>query len=170
MALPRLSFLLLLMALIPLTLFGFSAYNIATSNIETVDHSHIQEALVSTSHILNNVQQTLARTISDYANWDDLHDHVAAAKTDKETKQFFETNYSPDADASVSAIHKLTTVGVWDANQNLLYNVGPLNDVISVIPDEVKQTLSAPDSYSMLISTPVGVYVVALSPIRNSNS
>src|SRR4051794_34024681 len=120
MALPKLLLFLVLLALVPLMVFGGIAFTIATSSLDNVEHRQIEDVVVSANRALKNVRNGLVRASNDYANWDEFHDGL---NDESLTAEWFDTNYGSGT-SSVSSTHQLTALGVWNKDAGLIYKFG----------------------------------------------
>jgi signal transduction histidine kinase len=162
MALPKLLLFLVLLALVPLTLLGITAYTVATGSLDSVEHQHVNEALASTNRAFASIRGGLTRIASGYADSDALHDGVAQGTASDE---WYRANFGPESSFSVSVMHNVPVVGIWDRAGKLLYNVGPLDDVAQGLRAE---TAAGDNTRSITFPTWNAIYIVALAPIRTS--
>ena len=78
----RLLLSLIVIAIVPLSLFGFTSYQAATTSLNAVERDNLSGALDSVDRALEALQTNLSRNVQDNSNWDDLHDQVAKDPTD----------------------------------------------------------------------------------------
>src|SRR5436853_569500 len=106
----RLLLSLIVIAIVPLCLFGFTSYQAATTSLNAVERDNLAGALDRVGRALEDIQNTLSRNVQDNADWDDLHDQVAKEPTDI---QWLNTNFSPDVPTSTVNTFNLSVFGVW---------------------------------------------------------
>src|SRR6266849_4105776 len=136
----RLLLSLIVIAIVPLSLFGFTSYQAATTSLNAVERDNLSGALDSVDRALEALQTNLSRNVQDNSNWDDLHDQVAKDPTDV---QWLKTNFSPDVPTSTVNTFNLSVFGVWRGADKSLFSVGPLDTVSAKLGDKLTQTLAA---------------------------
>ncbi len=165
MALPKLLLFLVLLAVVPLTLLGITAYTISTGNLDNIEHQHVDDTLAATNRALDSIRGSLAKTALSYSNSDTLHDGIVQGSLSNE---WLDANFSPASSSSVSTLNNLSMVGIWDRSGKLLYSVGPLDDVAKGLNGEIAQAVSADGPTSMTFPAWNAIYIVSLAPIRSS--
>src|SRR4051812_7655253 len=136
----RLLISLILLALVPLLLFGLAAYSASTSGLITVEKERLVEALGSVDRALDNIKQNLANTTRDYGNWDDTHEQIASGA---ETSEYIITNLTPDTETSAYNNFGLSFVGLWKADGSVHYAAGPIDTITELINKDKDTYLNA---------------------------
>src|SRR5438128_3594439 len=103
---------LILIALIPLVLFGFAAYQASTSSLINVERDNLEGALDSTDRALVDIQNSLAKYLRDYTNWDELHSQSVPDSPDPE---WVKANLDTASPTSTYNNLGLTLLGLWNA-------------------------------------------------------
>src|SRR5690242_8631068 len=104
---------LILIAIIPLMLFGFAAYQASTSSLINVERDNLEGALDSTDRALADIQNSLAKYLQDYTNWDELHDQSVPDSPDPE---WAKVNFAPDTPTSTFNNLSLGVLGLWNGS------------------------------------------------------
>ncbi len=153
-------------ALIPMILFGLTAYLITTTNLNALERVDLEKSIDSANRALSNIQGTLVNTTVDNSTWNDLHDQVANGGTDA---GWFRDNFGADASGSVTAIHNLSLVGILDKSKKPLFQGGPTGVALPLLDNLVQQALDSESVQTTLASVNNDVYIVAISPIRTTD-
>jgi sensor domain CHASE-containing protein len=161
----RLLLSLVLIAVIPLTLFGFTAYQVATNSLIEVERNSLEGALHSVDLALVDLRNNLARYLRDYSNWDDIHEQAAKEVPDAE---WLKTNLDPDNPISTVNSLGLTLLGIWNSANQLSYTVGPMDTIAPGLAAQIQNARTATEPASTLVSVSPDVYIIALAPIRTS--
>ena len=156
---------LIAIAIIPLALFGVVAYTSSTNNLRSVERDALKSGLDSANHALNDIQNNLARYLHDYAQWDDLHN---VAVKDTPDTDWITTNLSPETPTSTANTFNLDLVGLWNYQNKLLYNLGPIDQMASQLTAAIASAPIANVTQSVLIPIGSDVYTVSVSAIRTS--
>jgi len=127
-------------AIIPLALFSIVAYSVSTNNLSAVERDALYSGTNSAKHALENIQTTLAATLTDYTQWDDLH-RVAALDSPDNT--WLTENFAPETPSSTYNNYNLELLGLWNAHQQLLYNTGLTDAMVTQLGTVVKESLAA---------------------------
>jgi signal transduction histidine kinase len=156
---------LMSLALLPLILFGITAYITSTNSLRTIEQDGLTNAVDRVESALTSLQDELVRTSIDYGSWDEMHDRVA---TDQFDQEWLETNYGPEGAASVATTHNLTLLGIWIGNlEKQVYTVGDLDSAMPFLTPYIKDAVNG-EPTSRLLSLSDGVYIVAWAPTKTS--
>src|SRR5262245_62406570 len=90
---------LVLIALVPLSLFGLTAYRVATNSLLGVEHADLEAALDSVNRGFADLLKNLGNTAFDDSNWDEIHDQAARDTADP---QWFSINFGPESSTSIT--------------------------------------------------------------------
>src|SRR5690349_17216419 len=157
---------LIAIAIIPLGLFGIVAYTSSTNNLRSVERDALKSGLDSANHALSDIQNNLSRYLHDYAQWDDLHDVSAKDMPDTD---WITTNLSPVTPSSTANTFGLDLVGLWNYQNKLLYNLGPVDQMTSQLSAAIASAPTANVTQSVLVPLGADIYIVSVSAIRDSN-
>src|SRR5579859_7416774 len=108
--LTKLRLSLILIAIIPLALFGFIAYTTSTSNLAALERDSLNTGLDGANRALLNVEQAQIQTTQDYAYWDELHSQVDAGQIDAAWQR---ANLEPNLATSPINTFSLGALGIW---------------------------------------------------------
>jgi signal transduction histidine kinase/sensor domain CHASE-containing protein len=159
---------LVLLALVPLILFGLAAYVASTSSLLAVERNNLEGAVDSVSRALTDIQKAVGDITRDYSNWDDLHQQIADhAPSDSE---FIKLNFDPESSAAVSNTYSLDVMGIWDADRKINYGYGPVEVVLPRLEKEYETVFNADNPTVTLESLGDDVYIVSLAPARDSKA
>ncbi len=161
----RLLLSLVLIAVIPLTLFGFTAYQVATNSLIGIERNSLEGALHSVDLALADLRNNLARYLRDYSNWDDIHEQAAKVAPDPE---WTKTNLDPANPISTVNSLGLALLGIWNTENQLSYTVGPVETIAPRLAEQIKNARAAAEPSSTLISISPDIYIISLAPIRTS--
>src|SRR5579885_2417602 len=156
---------LTVLALIPLFLFGLAANAAATSSLINVERDNLQEASASVKGGLDYIESKLVDTLSDNANWDDMHKAVSADPADQD---FFTTNYDPTNSGSTTSIFGLDLIGIWNGQNKLVYSIGPVEEFTKQTGATVKTVLDNNETPPGLLAVGPDIYMVAYRPIQTT--
>jgi signal transduction histidine kinase/sensor domain CHASE-containing protein len=157
---------LVLTALIPLILFGVTAYQVSTTNLMNIERDNLEGALDSTDRALADIQNGLAKYLRDYTNWDDLHDQAVPDAPDPE---WVKANLDPSSPTSTYNNLGLSLLGLWNASNKLSYSAGPVADLAPQLDATMQKAITKGDPVTTLMSVGQDIYVVALAPIHKTD-
>jgi signal transduction histidine kinase len=163
----RLLLSLMLIAVIPLTLFGLTAYQVSTSSLIGIERNSLEGALDSVDRALVDIRSNLVRYLRDYVNWDDIH---AQAAKDAPDPEWVQTNLAPDNPTSTVNSLGLQLLGIWNSADKLVYTVGPVETIAPDLAEQLKNALAATEPYAALVSISPDVYIITLASIRTSQA
>ncbi len=161
----RLLLSLVLIALIPLLLFGFTAYQAATTSLNAVERDNLEGALDSVDRALDTIQHTLENNVRDNSNWDEIHDRVAKDPVDQD---WFNANFSPDIPTSTVNTFSLNAFGIWRGADRLLFQVGPVQELARQLGDRLLKALTLGKPHTLLMTFGPDIYLISFSAIRDS--
>src|SRR5688572_9375328 len=162
----RLLLSLVLIALVPLLLFGITAYSVSTNNLIEIERGRLTEALNSVDRALTSVQNNLASTTRDYANWDDTHEQIASGEP---TSEYVIDNLTPDTETSAYNTFGLGLVGLWNADGSVHYAAGPVEPITAEIQSSGETLLASEDPVTSIQLINEELYIVAIAPTRKSD-
>ncbi len=157
---------LILMALIPLILFGFAAYQTSTASLINIERDNLDGALNSADLALKDIENNLAKYLRDYTNWDDLHNQSVTEVPDP---QWAKENLDPNTPTSTYNNLGLSLIGLWNASNKLSYSAGPVADVAQHLDATMKKLAAEDGPVTTLISVAQDIYVVAVAPIHKTD-
>ncbi len=158
---------LVLIAVIPLILFGFTAYQVSTNSLMSIERDNLEGALDSTNRALLDIQHNLARYLQDYCNWDDLHNQSALDAPDMD---WIKINLAPETPTSTYNTFNLNLLGLWNHSSKLLYSVGPIDDAAKQLDAMIKNAPNVDAPQATLVAIGQDVYLIGFAAIRNSEA
>lgn len=161
----RLLLSFIVIAIVPLALFGLTSYQAATTSLNAVERDNLSGALDSVNRAFDDIQKTLSRTVQDNSNWDDLHDQVAKDPTDAD---WMKTNFSPDVPTSTVNTFNLNVFSVWRGSDKSLFSVGPADQVSQKLGDKLPNILSANKPQALFLTVDKDIYLTSFASIRTS--
>lgn len=160
----RLLLALTALALFPLILIGVIAYFASTDSLIRVERDNLATAVDSVNRAVADIQNNLSRTTLENSNWTDLHDQVAKDTPDP---QWLANNFGLDNKGSVTKIHGLSLVGIWNSKaQRLVYSVGPIQLATTQLQKSIEGIAADEKTLTRLVSINQGLYVVSIMPIH----
>ena len=161
----RLLLSMTLLALIPLLIFGLMAFYASTNSLINVERDSLNQAVDRVNRALNEIQNSLVRTTTDNAFWDDIHRVVVANSANDE---FFLTNYDPSVSTSTVNTFNLQLLSIWGADGTLLYHVGPA-DRLSQLAAYRSSVAQAARPLANIAAVDNDLYIVTYSTVRKSD-
>ena len=162
----RLTLFLALIALLPLSLFGFTAYRVSTNNLIDVEKDNLDQALTSVKLGFDNLQSNQAKFTTDWSNFDDLHSQVAQETLDPD---WIKTNLDPATPNSAGNTYNLALIGVWNDGLQPLYSYGLTEDAAKILDATMSQAVLQDKPTTQLILIGEDVYYVSVASIRTSS-
>ncbi|MEP7289154.1 MAG: CHASE4 domain-containing protein [Chloroflexota bacterium] len=157
---------LVLSALLPLILFGYTAFAASTNNLVAVEHANLDEASDGVNRAILYIQGNLNSTVRDESNWDDLHEQAAKDTPDPD---WIKVNLDPSTPTSIVSTFNLSLVSIWNSANKQLYSLGPVNEIAKNLDETIKKAPTADEPHTELIAYLQDVYVVSVAPIRTSD-
>jgi signal transduction histidine kinase len=157
--------LLILIAVLPLGLFGLTAYRVSTTNLLDVEKSNLDRALDSVNRAITQLQNNQTKPTTDWSNYDDLHDQVAKGTPDPD---WIKTNLDPTVDKSAGNTYNLDIVGLWNKDQQSLYSYGPTVDSAKILKTTMDGSFQSTTPITQLIGLNGDVYIISIASVRTS--
>ncbi len=166
--LTKLRYSLVLIAIIPLALFGWIAYITSTNNLAALERDALAGSLEGAQRALHEIEQNQARINRDYAYWDELHTQVAQGKLDPDWQK-----NNLDAELVTSPIHtfSLDSLGLWTDQKNALFTFGPAQALYASIPQTIfDRSLTEDLPPALFIPQGTDLYLVTVASVRNGEA
>jgi signal transduction histidine kinase len=156
---------LTLLAIVPLILFGLTAYSAATTSLINVEHDNLIEAVGNANRALADIENSMGRNVADNANWDELHDAVGNVAG---SEDFFKTNFDPSLPASTPNTFNLQILGVRDSNNQPVFTFGPVAEFLAASGASFDTIKDSDTPISGILKIGSDIYIVAYAPTRTS--
>jgi signal transduction histidine kinase len=164
--LTKLRLSLILIAVIPLALFGLIAYITSSNNVAVLERDSLNTGLDGANRALLNVEQDQIRTTRDYAYWDELHTQVDAAKIDPDWQK---ANLDPNLPTSPISTFSLDALGIWTKQQQALFTFGPAQTIYDTIGKSVEATYTN-EPFATFFPLDNALYLVTVASVRSGDA
>jgi len=154
------------MAIVPMLLVTLTASVITTNNLLRLERAILEENADAMRRLLEDIELGIARTVIDYANWDELH---AQAATDTPDPRWIGVYLDPASELSLPSIFGFEIVGLYNANQRLNYSLGNAEAVVQQLGDQFPALPNQRTPMTRLLVIDGNIYLVALTAIRKGN-
>ncbi|MFN7210700.1 MAG: HAMP domain-containing protein, partial [Aggregatilineales bacterium] len=162
----RLVIYLLVLTIAPVLLVTLTAYSITNNNLAQIERANLADIAEGALRLLAEIEGNLAITITDNANWSELHAQAAADVPDPDWISIY---LDPASEFSISGIFGFEIVGIYNANNRLSYAVGNVQAIVEQLGDLFPDLRSTPQPITRLMSLDDTIYLVALSAIRTGD-
>ncbi|HVO44533.1 MAG TPA: ATP-binding protein [Aggregatilineales bacterium] len=161
----RLIVLVVLISVLPIALFGFTAYRISTNNLLDVERDNLKQALAGVDRALDDLQNNQTKPMTDWSNYDDLHAQVAQGTPDPD---WLKSNFDPTVDKSAGNTYNLGLIGLWAADLKSLYTFGPADDAAHTLDAAMKAAPTKDTPATQIALLGEDVYIVSIASVRTS--
>jgi signal transduction histidine kinase len=162
----RLLIYLLVLAIVPVLLVTLTAYGITNRNLLEIERASLEESAAAAVRLLEEIENSVANTTVDYANWDELH---AQAATDTPDPAWIRTYLDPASEFSLTSTFGFEIVGIYNVNNRLSYAVGNAQAVVDQLDAQLIALRQSRRPLTRLLSIESNLYVVALNAIRRGD-
>lgn len=162
----RLVIYLLALAIVPVLLVTLTAYGITNNNLVEIERANLAENAEGALRLLKEIEGNLATTITDNANWSELHAQAAADVPDPAWISIY---LDPASEFSISGIFGFEIVGIYNANNRLSYAVGNVQAIVEQLGNLLPDLRNTTQPITRLMSLDDTIYLVALSAIRTGD-
>lgn len=162
----RLVIYLLALAIVPVLLVTLTAYGITNNNLVEIERANLAENAEGALRLLAEIESNLATTITDNANWSELHAQAAADVPDPAWISIY---LDPASEFSISGIFGFEIVGIYNANNRLSYAVGNVQAIVEQLGNLLPDLRNTTQPITRLMSLDDTIYLVALSAIRTGD-
>lgn len=164
--LTKLRLSLILIAIIPLALFGFIAYTTSTSNLAALERDSLNTGLDGANRALLNVEQAQIQTTQDYAYWDELHSQVDAGQIDAAWQK---ANLDPNLTTSPINTFNLGALGIWTKQSQALFTFGPAQTIYDKLGKSVDAAYTN-DPFATFLPLAQALYLVTVASVRTGDA
>src|SRR3954464_12327909 len=130
----------------------------ATDSLINVERDNLGSALDSVQRALLDIQNSIASTTRDNANWDELHDQVVADAPDPE---WIKGNLDPSSSTATINTFNLDTYSLWNHNNKLIFSVGHTEEFSQKLGSDLTKALDDTEPHTLFIALPDGIFIVS---------